>query len=63
MTRPATRIVTWTVSLAILASFVPVGGKVQGKPAGVRTAIELLSKKVRLDQAFSENGLKSVSRS
>lgn len=63
MTRRSSNIVTWTVCLAVLASFVPVGGKVQGKPAGVRTAIELLSKKIRVDQTLSENGLKSVSRS
>lgn len=63
MTRRSNSIVTWTVCLAVLASFVPFGGKVQGKPAGVRTAIELLSKKIRLDQGFSANGLKLVSRS
>ena len=63
MTRQTTSIVTWIVSLAVLASFIPFGGKIQGKPAGVRTAIELLGKKVRLDQGFSANGLKFVSRS
>jgi hypothetical protein len=63
MTRSANSFVTWIVSAAILVSFVPVGGKVQGKPTGVRTAIELLGKKIRLDHGFSANGLKSVSRS
>ncbi len=56
-------LLTSAVSLALLATFVPFHGKVEGKPAGVRTAIELLSKKVKLDQGFSANGLKSVSRS
>ncbi|MEQ1710044.1 MAG: hypothetical protein ABL908_01425 [Hyphomicrobium sp.] len=56
-------LLTWILCGAVLASFIPFGGKVQGKPAGVRTAIELLGKKVRLDQGFSANGLKFVSRS
>jgi len=56
-------IITAAVLVALLVSFVPLGGKVEGKPAGVRTAVELLGKKVRLDQSFSANGLKSVSRS
>lgn len=49
--------------LAVLASFVPIHGKIEGKSAGVRTAIELLSKKSPAGQLLAENGLKSVSRS
>ncbi len=63
MTRQTNSLLTWILCFAVLASFIPLGGKVQGKPAGVRTAIELLGKKIRLDQGFSANGLKFVSRS
>ncbi|MDX2309425.1 MAG: hypothetical protein NW216_14390 [Hyphomicrobium sp.] len=49
--------------LAVLASIVPLEGEISGKPAGVRTAIELLSKRSPATQLLIENGLKSVARS
>ena len=52
-----------TVSaLAVLASLFPVDGRLPDKPAGVRTAFELIDKRAQL-HSFSVNGLKSVSRS
>lgn len=49
MTKPATsqalKSVNFTVGLALLVMLYPIGGKLPEKPAGVRTAIELVSKK------------------
>jgi hypothetical protein len=39
-----------------------VDGKLPDKPAGVRTAFELIDKRAQL-HSFNVNGLKSVSRS
>lgn len=49
-------------ALAVLASLFPVDGRLPDKPAGVRTAFELIDKRAQL-HSFSVNGLKSVSRS
>ncbi len=42
---PAQKAVNFTVGLALLVMLYPIGGKLPEKPAGVRTAIELVSKK------------------
>ena len=49
MTQAATpsmlKTVNFTVGVALLVMLFPIGGKLPDKPAGVRTAIELISKK------------------
>jgi hypothetical protein len=59
---PARHIVHISAALAVLASLFPVDGRLPDKPAGVRTAFELIDKRA-LCHSFSVNGLKSVSRS
>lgn len=49
-------------ALAVFASLCPLNGTLPDKPAGVRTAFELIDKR-GLDHSFNVNGLKSVSRS
>ncbi len=44
-TSQAQKTVNFTVGLALLVMLYPIGGKLPEKPAGVRTAIELVSKK------------------
>lgn len=58
----ARHIIHTSAALAVLASIFPVDGKLPDKPAGVRTAFELIDKRAQL-HSFSVNGLKSVSRS
>ena len=41
----ALKTVNFTVGLALLVMLYPIGGKLPEKPAGVRTAIEMGSKK------------------
>ena len=41
----ALKTVNFTVGLALLVMVYPIGGKLPEKPAGVRTAIEMVSKK------------------
>ncbi len=41
----ALKTVNFTVGLALLVMLYPIGGKLPEKPAGVRTAIEMVSKK------------------
>jgi hypothetical protein len=50
-------------ALAVLTTLFPMGDKLPAKPAGVRTAIELIDKKAPRLQSFTANGLKFVSRS
>ena len=49
MTQAATpsmlKTVNFTAGVALLVMLFPIGGKLPDKPAGVRTAIELISKK------------------
>ncbi|MGL4395024.1 MAG: hypothetical protein ACRCS9_00650 [Hyphomicrobium sp.] len=40
--------VNFTVGAALLIMLFPIGGKLPEKPAGVRTAIEMISKKPAL---------------
>lgn len=56
------RIIHISAALAVLASLFPVDGKLPDKPAGVRTAFELIDKRAQI-HSFNVNGLKSVSRS
>lgn len=56
------RIIHTSAALAVLASLFPVNGKLPDKPAGVRTAFELIDKRAQI-HSFNVNGLKSVSRS
>lgn len=42
------QIVNFTVGCALLAMLFPLGGKLPEKPAGVRTAIEMIAKKPAL---------------
>ena len=49
-------------ALAVLASLFPLDGELPDKPAGVRTAFELIDKR-GLPHFFNANGLKLVSRS
>jgi hypothetical protein len=51
-----------SAALAVLLSLFPLDGELPEKPAGVRTAFELIDKRPAL-QTFTLNGLKSVSRS
>ena len=44
-TSSALKTVNFTVGLALLVMLYPIGGKLPEKPAGVRTAIEMVSKK------------------
>jgi hypothetical protein len=66
MTRTARQLFIRTVhiaaAIAVLASLYPINGKANGKPAGVRTAFELIDKRIG-GQVLTLNGLKSVSRS
>ncbi|MGQ0457641.1 MAG: hypothetical protein ACT4OU_11325 [Hyphomicrobium sp.] len=41
----------FAVGLALLVMLFPIGGVFHGKPAGVRTAIELIAKKTELRSA------------
>lgn len=43
-----TKAVNFTIGLALLLMLFPVGGKTSGKPAGVRTAVELIANKPTL---------------
>jgi hypothetical protein len=51
-----------SAALAVLLSLFPLDGELPDKPAGVRTAFELIDKRTAL-HTFTLNGLKSVSRS
>ena len=46
--------VNFTVGFALLLMLFPVSGKTVEKPAGVRTAIEMVSKKTTLKATFVE---------
>ena len=58
----ARHIIHTSAALAVLASLFPIDGRLPDKPAGVRTAFELIDKRA-LGHSFNVNGLKSVSRS
>ncbi len=47
-TSTRTQIVNFTVGFALLVMFCPHHGQVPPKPAGVRTAIELVAKKTEV---------------
>ncbi len=47
-TSSALKTVNFTVGLALLVMLYPIGGKLPEKPAGVRTAVEMISKKPAL---------------
>jgi hypothetical protein len=51
-----------SAALAVLVTLFPLNGRLPEKPAGVRTAFELIDKRPAL-HTFTLNGLKSVSRS
>ncbi len=61
MTQPATqsmlKTVNFTVGIALLVMLFPIGGKLPDKPAGVRTAIELISKKQSAPTAATVSAL------
>ncbi len=61
MTQPATqsmlKTVNFTVGIALLVMLFPIGGKLPDKPAGVRTAIELISKKQSAPPAATVSAL------
>lgn len=59
---PVRHTVHTLAAIAVLVSLFPLGGRLPDKPAGVRTAFELIDKR-GLGYSFSLNGLKSVSRS
>lgn len=46
--------VNFTVGFALLVMLFPFAGKVVEKPAGVRTAIEMVSKKTTLKTALTK---------
>lgn len=48
------QIVNFTVGCALLAMLFPFGGKLPEKPAGVRTAIEMIAKKPALKAVVRE---------
>lgn len=47
----ASQTVNFSVGLALLVMLFPIGGEFQSKPAGVRTAIETLGKKLTVRPA------------
>jgi hypothetical protein len=47
MGRRATGLMTWTVGIALLVTFAPGAGGGNVRPAGLRSAVELLSKAAR----------------
>lgn len=49
-------------ALAVLTTLFPRDGELPTKPAGVRTAFELIDKRAQ-SHSFNANGLKLVSRS
>lgn len=49
-----TKTVNFTVGLALLVMLFPIGGTCTGKPAGVRTAIEMIANKPSLRQPPGE---------
>ncbi len=59
---PIRQLIHSFAALAVLISLFPLGGRLPDKPAGVRTAFELIDKR-GLNYSLSVNGLKSVSRS
>lgn len=50
----ALKTVNFTVGCALLVMLFPLGGKLPQKPAGVRTAIEMISKKPSLRATSTE---------
>jgi hypothetical protein len=61
--RSRVKFINVIAGLAVLATLFPMGDKLPEKPAGVRTAIELIDKKAPKLHILTANGLKSVSRS
>jgi hypothetical protein len=59
---PLRHLIHTAAALAVLASLFPFDGELPDKPAGVRTAFELIEKR-GLPHSFNANGLKLVSRS
>jgi hypothetical protein len=59
---PVRHLIHTSAALAVLVSLFPHHGELPDKPAGVRTAFELIDKR-GLSHSFSANGLKLVSRS
>lgn len=49
----AIKTVNFTVGLALLVMLFPLPGKPAGKPAGVRTAVEMVSKKTTLNSGLT----------
>lgn len=49
-----TKTVNFAVGFALLAMLFPVGGHYLGKPAGVRTAVEMIANKPSLRKAADE---------
>ena len=47
-TSPALKTMNYIVGMALLVMLTPISGKLPEKPAGVRTAIEMVSKKPAL---------------
>ena len=62
MPRQPHALMTWIVGIGLLASTFPVGLHPPSKPAGLRTALELLDKKSK-PRHLTWTGLKFVSRS
>lgn len=52
-TSQTTRIVNFTIGFALLVMLFPLPGKIVEKPAGVRTAIEMVAKKTALKGSLS----------
>ncbi len=59
---PLRHLIHTSAAFAVLTTLFPVNGELPDKPAGVRTAFELIDKR-GLPHSFSANGLKLVSRS
>lgn len=59
---PLRHLIHTAAALAVLVSLCPSNGELPDTPAGVRTAFELIDKRVAV-HSFNANGLKLVSRS